>query len=213
MKDYKRLFEKAKSIRLDIGCGPFKQKGYVGMDIVPGEAVDIVHDVQEFPWPIPNNICSTILMSHVFEHIEPKYRFQVMDECWRIVRHDGQLLISCPYANSFLAMAHPAHYGCPNEAAFQFFDPDYQLWHSSGYVKPLPWKIVRCYAQVGGTIEIVLEPRKDKSGKSLILPDKPVQAGSVELLSRKDTEEQIMWPQKKGKGKQCQVTPQKSGIM
>ena len=160
----KDLFLKHGGIKLDLGCGEGVQKGFVGMDITPCPNVDIVHDVQKFPWPIPDNCCFQILMSHLWEHIEPKYHFRVMDECWRIVRHDGQLLIAAPYANSFMAMAHPEHYSCPNEACFQFFDPDFPLWQCSGYKRTLPWKIVRSIFNIAGTIEVVMEPRKDKKG-------------------------------------------------
>lgn len=201
-----KLFEKAKAIRLDVACGPSKQKGYLGMDIVPGENVDIVHDIQKFPWPIPDNVCASILMSHIYEHIEPKYRFQVMDECWRIIRHDGQLLIACPYANSFLESAHPAHYMCPNEASFQFFDPDYHLWHASGYQKPLAWKIIRCAFAMNGTIEIVMEPRKKRDGKPEPLPEKPVIMGSVQILERKEIEDvHVIRPEKKRKEKHGRI--------
>jgi hypothetical protein len=197
MRKYDKLFEKAKGIKLDIGCGIFKQKGCLGMDIVKHPNVDIIWDVQDMPWkPIPDNICSWVLMSHLWEHIEPKYRFEVMDECWRIIRHDGQLWISCPYAGSYLEAAHPAHYMCPNEATFQFFDPDYQLWHSCSYKKPLPWKIVSCFTNLIGCIEIVLEPRKEKNGKQSKLPEKAKGYSAVQLMERKQKEE-VKWPSRK----------------
>lgn len=170
-KKYEKLFQKARGIRLDVGCGAHKQKGYIGMDMVKHSCVDIVHDVQKFPWPVPDNSCHTILMSHIWEHIEPKYRFEVMDECWRICRYDGQLLISCPYHGTFLEAAHPAHYMCPNEGTFQFFDPAYFFWHSCCYKKPLPWKLVRNIFAMNGCIEVILEPRKGRDGK----PDKSIE--------------------------------------
>ena len=112
-----KLFKKASGIKLDVGCGLRKAKGFVGMDMWKHPGVDIVHDAQVFPYPIPDSVCHQIVVSHLWEHIEPKYRFPMMDELWRIMRHDGQLFLSCPYANSFLAHAHPAHYMCPNEAS------------------------------------------------------------------------------------------------
>jgi len=183
----KALFQKASGVRLDVGCGQFKQKGFVGLDQYKQPGVDIVWDIQQFPWPVPDNSCFQVLMSHIWEHIEPKYRFAVMDEVWRICRHDGQLLLSCPYAGSFLEAAHPAHYMCPNEATFQFFDPDFQLWHSCSYKKPLPWKIVRSVFSLNGCIEMILEPRKDKKGKPVIPAKLPEQRkdDSVEMSPKK----------------------------
>lgn len=161
----KSLFKRRGGVRIDLGCGINKQKGFVGLDMFDHPDVDIVHDLQVFPWPVPDNCCFQVLMSHIFEHIEPKYRFQVIDECWRIVRYDGQLLISCPYANSPGAHAHPAHYMCPNEYAFQFFDPQYPLYHACSYKKPLPWEIVRCSFNMAGNIEVIMEPRKTRKNQ------------------------------------------------
>lgn len=162
------LFKKSSGIQLDVGCGNCKQKGFIGMDMFKHHNVDIVHNIQKFPWPIPDNSCFQVLLSHVWEHIEPKYRFQVMDECWRICRHDGQLLIACPHDGSYLAAAHPAHYMCPNEVTFTFFDPDYEMYQACSYKKPLPWKIIRNRPNLAGVIEIILEPRKSKKGKPIM---------------------------------------------
>lgn len=161
----KQLFSHMAGVKLDVGCGPNKQQGCIGIDRIKLPGVDIVHDIQEFPWPVPDNVCTMIVMSHLWEHIEPKYRFRLMDELWRIIRWDGQLFIAAPYANSFLANAHPEHYLCPNEATFQFFDPDYTLYMTGAYGMVKPWKIVRNDANFVGCIEVIMEPRKDKKGK------------------------------------------------
>ncbi len=165
---YQELFKRKAGVKLDVGCGINKQKGFIGMDMFKHKGVDIVHDIQKFPWPVPKDSCFQVLLSHVWEHVEPKYRFQLMDELWRICRHDGQLLISCPHAGSMFEAAHPAHYMCPNEVTFTFFDPDYHMWHACSYKKPLPWKITALRPNLAGNIEVILEPRKTKKGKPLM---------------------------------------------
>jgi len=162
----KRMTKKMLGTRLDIGCGLNKQRGFIGMDMIKHPCVDIIHDVQKFPWPIPSNSCFQVLMSHLWEHIEPKYRFRVMDEIWRIMRPDGQLLISAPYAGSWGEAAHPAHYGCPNNATFTFFDPDYPLYKACSYKKPKPWRLVRNAYTMNGCVEVILEPRKNVKRQS-----------------------------------------------
>jgi len=159
-KKYNKLFKKKSGARLDVGAGFNVQKGWIGLDIQKLPGVDIVHDIQKIPWPVPSNSCFQVLLSHCWEHIEPKYRFAVMDELWRIIQPDGQLLISCPYAGTYLDAAHPAHYGCPNELTFTFFDPDYAYFvHAPIGTKP--WKIVRNMPNPVGCIEVILEPRKN----------------------------------------------------
>jgi len=161
-----KLAKKHLGTRLDVGCGINKQKGYIGLDQFRHPGVDIVHDVQKFPWPVDTDSCFQVLMSHLWEHIEPKYRFRVMDELWRIIRPDGQLLLSAPYAGSWGDAAHPAHYGCPNEATFSFFDPDYPLYQACSYKKPKPWKLVRNSYDMRGCLEVIMEPRKNAKGNS-----------------------------------------------
>ncbi len=58
-------------IKLDIGCGDGKQPGFVGMDVRELPGVDIVHNLERFPYPLPNESCSLITASHVLEHMNP----------------------------------------------------------------------------------------------------------------------------------------------
>ena len=39
-------------MKLDVGCGPAKAEGYVGIDYMPGPNVDIVYDATCPPWPV-----------------------------------------------------------------------------------------------------------------------------------------------------------------
>ena len=39
---------------LDLGCGPIKLNGAIGLDNVALPNVDIVHDLLNFPYPIDN---------------------------------------------------------------------------------------------------------------------------------------------------------------
>jgi SAM-dependent methyltransferase len=152
------LIKRKGGIRLDLGCGENCQKGWVGMDIRPLPNVEIVHDVQDFPYPIDDNTCLTILMSHLWEHIEPKYRFRVMEELWRIMIPGGQLLISVPYYLSLGAYQDPSHYPCPNEATWTYFDPAWALYQ---VYKPKPWKIIQNNYVANANMEVILEAMKD----------------------------------------------------
>jgi len=58
-------------IKLDIGCGSRKQDGFVGMDIREAPGVDIVQNLEKFPWSLPDESISLATASHVLEHINP----------------------------------------------------------------------------------------------------------------------------------------------
>lgn len=101
-KNLKELFKKHKGgISLDVGCGSSPQKGFVGLDIRPLPTVDIVHDAERTPYPLPKESCKIILCSHLIEHLCPKNFVGVMDEWWRLLKVGGQLWAALPYATSF----------------------------------------------------------------------------------------------------------------
>lgn len=162
---------------LDLGCGEGKQKGYIGMDrrVVPG--VDIVWDIESVapvpawarnvvgaassPWPIPDNSVDKLLCSHVLEHITPSVLPAVMDEMWRVMRWDGQVLIAVPHGDSYGFRQDPTHIGMFNESTFSYFDPAQGLW---GIYKLKPWLIRRMHSSPYHNMEVVLEPRKKPDG-------------------------------------------------
>ena len=56
-------------MKLDIACGQNKQKGFTGVDIAPGNGVDIVWDLEQFPWtPFKDNSVEEFYVSHYAEH-------------------------------------------------------------------------------------------------------------------------------------------------
>jgi hypothetical protein len=67
----KHLIEDNSGFRLDIGCGANKMPGFIGIDMLDLPGVDIIHDLQKTPWPIPENTVQTAVCSHLVEHIDP----------------------------------------------------------------------------------------------------------------------------------------------
>lgn len=68
-KEVKDKIEKMKFVSLDIGCGASKKAGSLGMDVRPLPNVDIVHDFNKYPWPIPDEVSKLISATHVLEHV------------------------------------------------------------------------------------------------------------------------------------------------
>lgn len=58
-------------IRLDIGGGNNPQPGFVNIDILDLPKVDIVHNIELTPWPLPDESVSLAMASHLLEHISP----------------------------------------------------------------------------------------------------------------------------------------------
>ena len=152
---------RAKSgILLDVGCGRDKQRGFVGMDHQSLEGVDIVHSWNDFPWPFEDESVLTIVASHVVEHVNPAdgHFLKWMNECWRILKPEGQLAIVTPYAGSPGYWQDPTHCNGCSEATWYYFDPAHAsgFW---GFYQPQPWQIEVNLFHMNGNLEVVLRKR------------------------------------------------------
>ncbi len=71
MTNNEELLKSKQGIRLDIGGGANPNPGFVNIDILPLPGVDIVHNIELTPWPLPDECVLTAVASHVLEHISP----------------------------------------------------------------------------------------------------------------------------------------------
>lgn len=151
-----------RDIMLDVGCGACKQQGYVGMDIQPLPGVDIIHDVESFPWPLPNESVVRVLCSHMVEHINPARGgfLRFMNELWRVCKPEAQLLIITPYCISMGYFQDPTHCNPCNEATWTYFDPSHPsgLWN---IYRPKPWKVEYLSWQTEGAMEVLMRRKSE----------------------------------------------------
>lgn len=161
----KKLLKDKSGIRLDIGCGASKNAGFVGIDMLDLPGVDIVWDLEETPWPLPDECVLTATASHVLEHINPHKGvfINVMDEIWRVMKPYGQFAFVVPHAESAGFAQDPTHCNMINETTMHYFDPDPegasmgpQLYN---FYRPKPWKIIKQFFDYTGNLEVLLEKR------------------------------------------------------
>lgn len=163
-----KVLELHSGIDLDIGCGENKQLNYVGMDIRELSNVDIVHDFEIYPWPLPDSCVNRAVASHVVEHINPhKFGFiDFMNEVWRVTKPNGQFAISTPHGSSQGYLQDPTHCNACNEVTWAYFDPLEPNTRGLLYriYKPKPWKLQHLSWSPNGNIEVLLLKRiEDRS--------------------------------------------------
>lgn len=107
-------------LKLNLACGQRKEEGYFGIDIVPGDNVDAVIDLEQFPWPIESNSAEDIICSHYVEHTSDLIKF--MDEVYRILKPGGKIKIIAPYYTSIRCWQDPTHKRAISEATFLYFN-------------------------------------------------------------------------------------------
>lgn len=161
------LKKRNQGIKLDVACGAHKQgPEWVGIDIQKFPGVDIVHDIETYPWPLPNECVSLAVASHIVEHINPaKFGFiNWMNECWRVMKPGGELMIATPYAGSPGYWWDPTHVNGCTEVTWTYFDPTHEskFWE---FYKPKPWKIKTNLWNMNGNLEVVLIKLKDETQK------------------------------------------------
>lgn len=92
---------------LDIGCGSQKAEGAIGLDIFPYEGVDVVHNIDEFPWPFKENQFEKVKAQHIIEHVANIADF--LKEIHRISAPGAEVSIVTPHFTSLDSWADPTH--------------------------------------------------------------------------------------------------------
>ena len=115
-------------LKLDMGCGPNCQPGFVGVDSIPFNGVQVVHDLRQ-PWPWADNSVAEVFSSHFLEHLTQDERVHFANELYRVLVPakyvNGQLIegfakIITPHWCSERAYGDPTH-KWPAVAGWMYF--------------------------------------------------------------------------------------------
>jgi len=110
---------------LDVGCGPKKLTGAIGIDRRrrrgwPQECqLDIDHDLTQFPWPLKDNAFDLVICSHVLEHL-PEIP-ATLEELNRITKTGGKIYIEVPHFTWVEAFRHYEHRHFFTFGSFDYF--------------------------------------------------------------------------------------------
>jgi SAM-dependent methyltransferase len=97
-----------KKIIVNLGCGKVRIPDSIGVDRVKIENyVDVVHDLDNVPYPFQNNSINEIHMYHVLEHLHDPIK--KLEEIHRILKPGGALYIRVPHFSSMGAFTDITH--------------------------------------------------------------------------------------------------------
>lgn len=133
-------------LKLDIACGQVKghfdhtgqqnPDGWTGIDICATDAADIVHDLNQYPWPIADDSVDEARCSHYIEHTPHEVTYNgeridgliaFMNELWRILKPGGTCQIIAPYYSSMRAWQDPTHRRAISEMTFHYFKQEWLI--------------------------------------------------------------------------------------
>lgn len=92
-------------MKLNLGCGEFKKEGYLNVDVNPAVNPDLQYDLNQLPYPFPDNYFDIIEADHVLEHLANP--FASMREFHRILKDNGRLKLKVPHFSR--GFTHPDH--------------------------------------------------------------------------------------------------------
>lgn len=104
---------------LDLGCGQSKVPGAIGVDCVALPGVDVVHNLDSFPYPFAADSIDEIHAYHVLEHVPDV--MTTMEELWRISKPGATVYIRVPHFSGKFAWRDPTHKRSFTSESFGYF--------------------------------------------------------------------------------------------
>jgi predicted SAM-dependent methyltransferase len=123
---------------LHLGCGIRPIASVEGFDTIVNhdkvkhhDYVDVAHNLDVLPWPFEDASFDQITALDVMEHL--KVDVQVwLDECWRILKPDGQLMLRLPAWDNPVSYRDPTHQRVWHPEGFHYWDKRMQLHKDYG---------------------------------------------------------------------------------
>ena len=108
---------------LELGAGIDYYKGRENEDVVHLDSlklphIEVVHDLDKFPWPFKDNTFDVVICSHLLEHLEDLTK--AMKEITRICRKGARVKIRVPHFSCGVSYRDPTH-----KRLFSYFTFDY----------------------------------------------------------------------------------------
>ena len=105
--------------KLNLGCAEDIREGWVNLDFLNQKGVDVVHDVNNYPWPFKDNEFERVFASHVLEHVEDL--IEVMNEINRICKNGARVVIRVPHFSCGVSYRDPTHKRLFSYFTFEYF--------------------------------------------------------------------------------------------
>ncbi len=97
------------------------QDGAINVDAVALPGIDVVHNLDDHPWPFADASATRIRAAHIFEHVADPVGF--MCEAWRVLGPGGHLDLIVPHWKHRNAYTDPTHRRYCTEDTFRYWVP------------------------------------------------------------------------------------------
>ena len=105
--------------KLNLGSGKDIKKDYINLDSIRLPGVNVVHNLDKFPWPFEANTFDEIYCDNVLEHLPSIIK--TMEEIWRISKNKAKVIVKVPIYPSVWAFTDPTHKSIFTYITFRHF--------------------------------------------------------------------------------------------
>ncbi len=107
--------------KLNLGCGRAKLEGFLNVDLSANCRPDIIHNLNQMPYPFEENQFEEIHLDHVIEHLQNP--LAVLEEVFRISKDGCRITLKCPHFSC--NWLHPGHKSAISTYLFDFFEENH----------------------------------------------------------------------------------------
>ena len=145
---------------LNLGTGNRIVAGAVNHDLTKHRAeIDCCWDLDNTPWPWANNEFDEIQLISVAEHLKITL-IETLNECHRILKSGGKLVIKYPLWNGVNTHKDPTHRWFWDLGVLNYVDPNTRDGQVYSYYTPLKWSIKNQGIIKARNVKAILEPIK-----------------------------------------------------
>jgi SAM-dependent methyltransferase len=121
---------------LDVGCGPSKFPGSIGIDKNADTAADVLCEV-DAGLPFRSDVFDQVRAVHVVEHVADVIR--AMEEFHRVTKAGGTILVVTPHYTDYSSWCDPTHRWHLNSYSFYYFYPQglhgREMWYTKARLR------------------------------------------------------------------------------
>jgi hypothetical protein len=110
---------------LNLGCGNKHIPGALNVDVSSQVGADLVHDLQERPWPLPDKHFKEVHLYDVLEHVTDIV--ETLDEVHRVCSEGATVHITVPHFSSVNSYSDPTHRHLFSTTTLSYLDPAHPL--------------------------------------------------------------------------------------
>lgn len=126
---------------LNLGAGNRIIEGAINHDVVKHRAeIEVVHDLNDMPWPWPDESFDKVLALSVLEHLRQNL-LTSMDEIWRITAPGGETVVKLPFWKANNSWEDLTHLHLVGPGIMDQLDPRTKRGHDYWFYTRRKWAV------------------------------------------------------------------------